>query len=1528
MRSGIDRVYPRAETMDSTLRHFGDVLFGELKEVIVRRGDIASLAVTKDRLDRAERQQCSHSIHAERIRIAQKLPGATRAVLELVRLIQSRTEAVLMIAKEDHEAALRQYERTSNLHGDSNRERDHVEGFLGGTQRRENEAHHIKAKLKDVQNKLVEIIDRASWAENGPSVPRAMSQVDDEHQEILDKLKDIESQVFRWNEDVESLADRCRAAVQDTRRFAIDDSIAHAARTAAMEQDLVGLAFSGGGIRSATFNLGILQGLADSGLIRTFDYLSTVSGGGYLGGWFAAWVHREKDIENVQTQLQPRRTQQFRATRRWLSEVEVQEEIEEPDLTRRQPVQRVLEEEPEPIYHLRRYSNYLAPRTGALSIDTWSMLSTYGRNFLLNQLIILSTAMVLILTPRLLLAAFQVAELPSWLRLDLGMGMLVLHGVGFGTVFLILLANRLGQRTVGDPKPSMPVGFLARVALQNRWPFFVFIFIPLGLGAVLFSFFFSRQGRAYLDLALPVLDPRFWQVRLSLSPGQWFIRFLLPSLAFGFLAGTFRSLCFFVTWLPWLPWRSAQGARPNRIGLGEFIRSGVFGLLAGTMSATVLYIVMLWLRTSLVGSPEQLAPTMMTFGPPLVVLAFLLISSLESGLLGADQEEGMREWRASLGAYLLFCTLGWTLAFGISLYGPLLIAAAGPITTAFLGIGWLAVSISGVLAGHSAKTRNSRGNTLDCVARFAPPVFVAGLSVLVSIVTCLAQGIVPPWGISTERGYQEYWMEMDRIAWGQTYVVWFLLLAVVVVFSTRLNVNLFSLHAFYANRLVRCYLGASRRKGTRPPGWPHFAPTNSTVSVRRPNPVTGFDPNDDIPLNELVAWHSGHLERGYQGPYPLINTALNLVSGKELAWQERKAESFVMTPLYAGSKSTGYRKMRISGPEAGADPGSAEATTGYGADLRLGTAVSISGAAASPNMGYHSSPAVTFLLTVFNARLGWWLGNPARESWRDSGPRWGFYLFKELFGKTDAESKYVYLSDGGHFENLGVYELIRRRCRYIVACDAGEDPSLAFWDLGSLVRKCREDLGVRIEIDIAPLAQQDPSGQSRWHCAIGKIRYDDVDFKAIPGILVYIKPSITGDEAVDIRNYVVEHPAFPHEPTANQFFSESQFESYRALGEHIAQEVFRGAYLDMERRVRSRGSREPDPSSLFEALHRRWFPPPPSLDEGFLKAVDSYTAVQNALRADPNLGRLSAELYPENGFDTSHYSLQDRAEIHAVGQMLQVMENVWLSVGLQSHAEHPMNRGWMNCFRRWSCTSVFQKCWPTLRGEFSQDFVRFAEEQLNLRIEPPKLEPYPGSGAQGSCFRDAIAALEKEFFIEWPRPSLPTDPDEPKGLVDRLAHAEKKANRPLSGVSAWLIPEPGAPGRSEDPKPRNGRACGVILAWKTKDRKLDGEVIELFVWIRGAYRTLGIGRHCVMEAIDRLGAQIRSAPKPLPLRVNYPLSDWAWSQDRWQSMGWLNFFQSLGFTKQEKEQPDLKNLTLYRFEQATSLEDCEHRDCR
>jgi hypothetical protein len=159
--------------------------------------------------------------------------------------------------------------------------------------------------------------------------------------------------------------------------------------------------------------------------------------------------------------------------------------------------------------------------------------------------------------------------------------------------------------------------------------------------------------------------------------------------------------------------------------------------------------------------------------------------------------------------------------------------------------------------------------------------------------------------------------------------------------SAFVSVNRFSLHALYRNRLVRAFLGASNPN-------------------RRPNLFTDFDSND----NELM-----HLlwppSAGSWRPFHIVNMALNTVATKRLAWQERKAEPFTASPLHCGSSYKGFR------------PSSEYGHRNRG--ISLGTAFAISGAAVSPNMGYQSTEAGSFALSVFNVRLGWWLGNPGEE---------------------------------------------------------------------------------------------------------------------------------------------------------------------------------------------------------------------------------------------------------------------------------------------------------------------------------------------------------------------------------------------------------------------------------------------------------------------------------------------------------------------------------------------------------------------
>jgi hypothetical protein len=379
---------------------------------------------------------------------------------------------------------------------------------------------------------------------------------------------------------------------------------------------------------------------------------------------------------------------------------------------------------------------------------------------------------------------------------------------------------------------------------------------------------------------------------------------------------------------------------------------------------------------------------------------------------------------------------------------------------------------------------------------------------------------------------------------------------VMLVASFFVNVNRFSLHAVYRNRLIRAYLGASRPD-------------------RKPDGFTGFDWNDNLRVARLWDDAANPVQRWR--PFHVINMTLNLAATRNLAWQQRKGSSFIVTPKFSGAAELGYRPTRDYG-----GPTIDDQTKPLVRGITLGTAMAISGAAVSPNMGYHSSPAAAFLLTLFDVRLGWWLGNPGPAGdrmgkfqrmtkqvlslrsgrlapYKQEAPYLALWpLLSELFGLTNEESAYVYLSDGGHFEDLGLYEMVRRRCRWIVVCDGAEDRDRAYEDLGNAVRKIWIDLGISISFDGSFLLQADKDTKplDMPYFAVGTVNYiSDGDGKA-EGKILYVKPAVRGDEsAADIIAYRRLNADFPQQSTGDQWFDEPQIESYRALGYLIVSRI-------------------------------------------------------------------------------------------------------------------------------------------------------------------------------------------------------------------------------------------------------------------------------------------------------------------------------------------------------------------------------------
>jgi glycerophosphoryl diester phosphodiesterase len=390
----------------------------------------------------------------------------------------------------------------------------------------------------------------------------------------------------------------------------------------------------------------------------------------------------------------------------------------------------------------------------------------------------------------------------------------------------------------------------------------------------------------------------------------------------------------------------------------------------------------------------------------------------------------------------------------------------------------------------------------------------------------------------------------------------------------------------------------------------------------------------------------------------------------------------------------------------------------------LGMAMAISGAAANPNMGKATSSAAAFLLTAFNVRLGWWIGNTKkRDKATLPGPRLGLtYTAKELTGSTDDDSDFVNISDGGHFDNLGVYELIRRGCRYIIACDAGQDGRFTCEDLGDLVRRCRTDFGVEIDISVERIRDRHQTGWSKVHCVVGKIHYMNVPkrnwngrlvtYEGHPvspgdspghevGYLIYLKPSITGDEPHDVLEYGDRVKAFPHESTADQWFNESQFESYRKLGIHIAEGAFARYQYDDRRPF--------DPARLFERLYKFWYPPSAAVGDHSTDQTQIYSAIMERVRKDPNLRFLDHTLF-DGLFDDGKLSARD--EFYVVNSLIQLMEDVYADLNLEEVWNHPHVEGWMAVFRRWAVQDAFRRAWAISCSTYAERFRNFYDDRL------------------------------------------------------------------------------------------------------------------------------------------------------------------------------------------------------------------------
>jgi hypothetical protein len=832
--------------------------------------------------------------------------------------------------------------------------------------------------------------------------------------------------------------------------------------TAIHAQAHTALCLSGGGIRSASFAVGVLQGLARRHLLPSVDFLSTVSGGGYTGAWFSAWLCHT--IVNGGTPAA------------------MFEQLSGSEASAAQP-------EPEPIRRIREYSSYLDPKVGAFSVDVWTLVATIARNLLLNALILIPLLAAALLVPRVYFALTDLGS-QEWIERTA----LQTCSWWLAIVAIALIAFSMIYSVADLPSGGNRQG--------SQRAFLVLCQLPLWLGVAGLTLYWAWSRE--LDA-----DPVSFRALVLLGVAVHMSAWVLASAASGH-------------W--WRPW--------------TWLAAAVSGAVAGGGAW--------WLASEAFADPLARAELYASTGVPLLLLLLGGAGTLFIGLSSSEMTDEDREWQSRFGAWLLIISACWLAGSCVVFVGPMALQSATAEVTSVLHAGpatakaliGLITALAGGAAARTSRATNDFSQPPSLVRRVvfltAAPAFVVLLLVLlaalnVGLMTRLdAMHLLPDYPHPSGAGVPEIG------------VLLLVLVGAGILMGFFIAVNKFSLHGMYRDRLTRAFIGASRPK-----------------SARHPDRFTGFDAQDNLFLSELAA---------VPRPLHVVNMALNLVADNRLAWQERKAESFTVSPLFAGTCTLGYRPIaQYGGPQG----------------MSLGTAITISGAAASPNMGYHSSPALTFLLTLCNARLGAWLGNPGaagRLTWRRRDPLHGAGpLLREMFGRTTDQNPYVYLSDGGHFENLGLYEMVARRCRYIVVSDAGCDRDYEFEDLGAAIRKIRIDLGVPIVFESGISIDAAHQGAGNKHGAYAVVQYSAVDKGMPDGVLLYLKATLSGNEPEDVRSYADAHPAFPHESTADQWFGESQFESYRALGLHTIDEML-GTYTASS-----------DSASLASALMARAF---------------------------------------------------------------------------------------------------------------------------------------------------------------------------------------------------------------------------------------------------------------------------------------------------------------------------------------------------
>jgi hypothetical protein len=849
------------------------------------------------------------------------------------------------------------------------------------------------------------------------------------------------------------------------------------------DDETLGIAFSGGGIRSATIALGVAQALARHKRLLAFDYMSTVSGGGYFGSFLRSLYVPPAARGPTGT------TAECDAGRFAFANAVLESEPHERTVASPEGGAARLAN---PIWWLREHSRYLAPN-GAT--DFAFAASHVARNWM-AMLYVFVVAM----------AALSV--------LQLGV-------VGF-------VVSKLGAARIGE-----------------QWPWFFQSWGTvslLGAPAAALLFLAVAAGVAFWMTEAMHVNPSWLYRRRDMKsaarqPHLYFLgTWIATALA---LAGTY----YVVVWNPAaLPWMTGLGdiAPPAR----TLFRWGclfVLVMLIWAMAGFLWVVVYGETKHGFADGVKRLFTGRLTINPT-------------------------GELRRVLTLWMTYLNVWFGVFAGLALIdtAAIWLHDNGAVPTSWGGVSALSATVVLPVGAYLIKkVPEWLGKFKKGGKQRIPPALVRGLTLFVgvmlfAITAVLADAVVHRalWTGPAIKG------QVDAA----TFALFALIIAVLTVLTGRSDgfINLSSLHGIYASRLTRAYLGATNveRLAARGTHDARLGHGSSAVSVNKSQDYidTGLYQRAKLPA-----------------PIHLINVTLNETIGSS-SLVDRARKGFLATFAPEG--------VIIDAKTADHPPAADwnDLRDGHSEPLSVGQLCAISGAAASAGMGRMTTLGGALSFTFANVRLGyWWFrGRALRKPW--TTPRWSrlagpvetfVYLFNEMTARYSRSYRRLYLSDGGHFENSGALELVRRGVRMAIVCDNGADPELTFGDLEILIRTARLDLGRHISVatahEVAALVGRAKTGTSLffngaegdWR-AVAQGEGGDafallLNINVAEGLttrrtgqIIWLKPRRIGGLSEDVEGYIDAHPAFPHESTGDQFFDEAQWESYRRLGVEMA----------------------------------------------------------------------------------------------------------------------------------------------------------------------------------------------------------------------------------------------------------------------------------------------------------------------------------------------------------------------------------------